>query len=128
MRMQEKREFVRWRIGNPAWFKLLDEPQEEKKAALRDISFAGAQLFLSENLRLNDKLDMCLDIPDEQNSVHCQAKVVWQKSASEETAFWPFICGLRFTELLDEDRDRIFQYVRKAAPESVWERWWEEIK
>lgn len=127
MRMHEKREFVRWRIQRPARFKLANGPQDERKGQLRDISFAGAQLSLSENLRLNDSLDMQMEIPDEQNSIHCQAKVVWQRSAPDESLS-PFICGLRFTELLNEDKDRIFQYVRKAAPEAVWERWWEEIK
>jgi len=127
MRMHEKREFVRWRIQRPVRFKLANCPQDERKGRLRDISFAGAQLSLSENLRLNDSLDMQMEIPDEQNSIHCQAKVVWQKSAPDENLS-PFICGLRFTELFNEDKDRIFQYVRKAAPEAVWERWWEEIR
>ncbi len=127
MRMHEKREFVRWRIKSPARFKLADNPQDERRAQLRDISISGAQLSLSENLRLNDRLDMQLDIPDETNPIHCQAKVVWQRSAPKE-GLAPFVCGLRWTELRDEDKDSIFQYARSAAPEASWDRWWEQIK
>lgn len=113
MRMQENRRFVRWQVARPARFRLArdSEKGEEHTALLRDISFAGAKLALSENLRLNDKLDMALEIPDEHNPVHCQAKIVWQKAA-EDASSAPFVCGLYFTQIKSRDKDKIFQYVR----------------
>lgn len=127
--MEENRKYARWKIRRPARFKLLDEPQEEeeKMAMLRDISFVGAQFSLLESLRLNDKLDVFLEIPDENNPVHCQGKVVWQKSI-EEPGQAPFICGLLFTLLGDRDKERIFQYINSSSYKELWNKWWEGIK
>ena len=128
MRMQENRKYVRWKLSRPARFRLVGEEQEEEKLALtRDVSFAGAQLSLFENLHLNDKLDMYLEIPDEDDSLRCQGKVVWQKSVTEEGPPH-FICGLSFTQLKDKDKDKIFQYVRSCLPGELKEKWWEGVK
>lgn len=113
MRMQENRRFVRWEVARPARFRLTRQEHEgeEQIALLKDVSFSGAKLALSESLRLNDALDMEMEIPDEHNPVHCQAKVVWQKSVDEAGAA-PFACGLYFTQIKSRDKDKIFQYVR----------------
>lgn len=112
MRMQENRRFIRWQVARPARFRLArQEEEEEQMALLKDISFSGAKLSLSESLRLNDTLDMDLEIPDEHNPVHCQARVVWQKAIDEAGAA-PFVCGLYFTQIKSRDKDKIFQYVR----------------
>ncbi|TAN63092.1 PilZ domain-containing protein [bacterium] len=113
MRMQENRRFVRWEVTRPARFRLSRQEHEgeEQIALLKDVSFSGAKLALSESLRLNDTLDMEMEIPDEHNPVHCQAKVVWQKSVDEAGAA-PFACGLYFTQIKSRDKDKIFQYVR----------------
>ena len=113
MRMQENRRFVRWEVARPARFRLgrQEHEGEEQIALLKDVSFSGAKLALSESLRLNDALDMEMEIPDEHNPVHCQAKVVWQKSVDEAGAA-PFACGLYFTQIKSRDKDKIFQYVR----------------
>ena len=114
MRMQENRRFIRWQVARPARFKLVSnlEEGEEQIALLKDISFSGAQLTLSENLRLNDKLELALEIPDEHNPVHCQGRVVWQKTV-QEAGPAPFVCGLYFTQIKSRDKDKIFQYVRQ---------------
>lgn len=113
MRMQENRRFVRWEVARPARFRLARQEHEgeEQIALLKDVSFSGAKLALSESLRLSDTLDMEMEIPDEHNPVHCQAKVVWQKSVDEAGAA-PFACGLYFTQIKSRDKDKIFQYVR----------------
>ena len=113
MRMQENRRFVRWEVARPARFRLARQEHEgeEQIALLKDVSFSGAKLALSESLRLNDTLDMEMEIPDEHNPVHCQAKVVWQKAVDEAGAA-PFACGLYFTQIKSRDKDKIFQYVR----------------
>lgn len=113
MRMQENRRFIRWQVARPARFRLARQEQEagEQMALLKDVSFSGAKLSLSESLRLNDTLDMAMEIPDEHNPVHCQARVVWQKAIDEAGAA-PFVCGLYFTQIRSRDKDKIFQYVR----------------
>ena len=129
MRMEENRKYARWKIRKPLRFRLSDESQEEEEkiAMLRDISFAGAQFSLLESLRLNDKLNLALEIPDEANPINCQGKVVWQKSI-EESDQPPFICGLLFTLLGDQDKEKIFQYIHSSSHKELWNKWWEGIK
>ncbi len=113
MRMQEKRRYIRWQVNSPACFRLVRDTgySDERAARLQDISFAGAQISFSENLRLNDKLEISIAIPDEGAPLHCQAKVVWQR-AVEGVGARPFVCGLYFTQIKSRDRDKLFQYVR----------------
>jgi c-di-GMP-binding flagellar brake protein YcgR len=111
--MQEKRRYIRWQVSRPAHFRLVRDTEysNERIAQLRDISFTGAQVSFSENLRLNDKLDMSIAIPDENAPLHCQARVIWQRPVDEQ-GVQPFICGLYFTQIKSRDRDKLFQYVR----------------
>lgn len=123
MPIPEKRNFVRWKVRRPARFKVLNQQeQEEEIGLLRDISFSGAQCSLLRNLRLNDKLDMSLEIPDEQNPICCQAKVVWQDLLEEEDR-QHFVCGLSFLNLKDQDKEKIFQYVWNSAPGGLKKQW-----
>lgn len=126
MRMQENRKHIRWNIKSPLRLKI-PEHEEEKMALLRDISFAGAQFSITESLRLNDKMGLVIEIPDENDPINCEGKVVWQKSA-EEGAPPHFICGLLFTQLKDNDREKIFQHVRNFSSKDLWNKWWEGIK
>ena len=116
MRMQENRKFVRWQVQGPARLTLYGrDGEEERMALLRDISFAGAQFSISESLRLNDKIGMALEITNEGNPVCCQGKVVWQRSI-EEGGSPHFVCGILFTQLNDQDKEKIFKYAGNSAP------------
>ena len=130
MRMQENRKFVRWDVKSPMRLKVPGSKEtdaQERMALLRDISFAGAQFSVSESLRLNDKLEMFIEMPNEDNLINCQGKIVWQKSA-EEGGSPHFICGLLFTQLQDPDREKIFYYVRNVNDKALWNKWWNDIK
>lgn len=126
MRMQENRKYIRWNVKSPMRLRV-SEPEEERSALLRDISFAGAQFSISESLRLNDKMGVMIEIPDENNPINCEGKVVWQRAA-EEGGSPHFICGLLFTQLKDNDREKIFQQVRHCSSKDLWNKWWEGIK
>jgi len=125
-RTQEKRNFVRWRLQKPARYKLPNQ-EEERMALLRDISFLGAQISILENLRLNEKLDMLLEIPDEENAISCQAKIVWQDFV-EESGKRHFVCGVSFTRIEDKDKEKIFKYVWSTTPDEIRKRWWDGAK
>lgn len=119
---RERRRMVRWQIQRPVRFKLPDQ-EEENMAVLKDVSFTGAKISLMENLRLSEILDMVMEIPDEENPIFCKGKVVWQGHASE--AGKPhFFCGLSFTQIKDADKEKMFNYVWKTAPEELRRQWW----
>ncbi len=123
---QEKRRIIRWKVQRPMRFKLPDQ-EEEKIALLRDISFFGAQASLLESLRLQDKLNLVLEIPDEQDTISCEGKVVWQKAIEEEGKHH-FICGLSFTKIADHDKDKIFRHIWQTSPEDLKHRWYGDKK
>lgn len=128
MRIEENRKFARWNISRPVRFSLAGKDNEEEKMALlKDISFAGARMSLFESLRLNDKLDMFLEIPDEEHAIHCEGKVVWQKSP-EDMSSPPFACGLSFTKIKDQDKEKMFKYMSQNAADEVKKKWWEGVK
>ena len=128
MRMQEKRSFIRWKAQSLARFKLVDhEGAVEKIASLRDISFSGAQISLEDRLRLDDKLNMALEIPDAQDPIICQGKVVWQNSV-DEAGRSRSVCGLFFVRLKDQDKEKIFRYVWDSASEEMRRKWWDGVK
>lgn len=128
MRIEENRKFARWNTSRPVRFSLVGKDNEEEKMALlKDISFAGARMSLFESLRLNDKLDMFLEIPDEEHAIHCEGKVVWQKSV-EDAGAAPFACGLSFTRIKDQDKEKMFRYMSQNSPEEVKKKWWEGVK
>ena len=126
MRMQENRKYIRWNVKSPMRLRV-SEHKEERPALLRDISFAGAQFSISESLRLNDKMAVMIEIPDENNPINCEGKIVWQRAA-EEGGSPHFICGLLFTQLKENDREKIFQYARDFSSKELWNKWWEGIK
>ncbi len=109
--MREKRHHIRWTIQRPVRFKF-PEQEEETVAILRDVSFSGARISLMESLRLNERLDLAMEIPDEENPILTQAKVVWQDLAREEGKPH-FFCGLSFTKIKEADKEKIYNYIRK---------------
>ncbi len=127
---REKRSFVRWRIQRPVRYKVAspkNDEAEEKMALLRDISFSGAQISLLENVRLNENMDLLLEITGEENPIPCQGKIVWQDFLQEQDKRH-FICGVTFTKLEDRDKEKIFKCVWNSAPDELKRRWWESRK
>ena len=82
-------------------------PLEEGISWIRDISESGARLFLNralKTLEAGEPLGMEIHLPSERQPIAVQGSIVWSK---EEDA------GFRFDEVMEEDLNRILQYVNK---------------
>lgn len=124
--MQEKRRYVRWRVKSPLRYKIQGSDLE-CEGLTKDISNGGAGIFISEELVLNSLLDLTLEIPDKFRPISTQGKIIWQKKLEIEDTF-PFATGIQFSQLKDEDKEKIFLYVRENLSEELRQRWWQGLK
>ncbi|MFH1397158.1 MAG: PilZ domain-containing protein [Candidatus Omnitrophota bacterium] len=122
MDTKEQRKITRWLISRPIKIKLAGEG-DFVDGRLIDVNFKGLQLslgpkviekdqFLNLNILLAD--DFTLDI---------ETWVVWHRVIDSRNYY-----GFYFIKIKDSDKDKLFKYVFKSAPQEVNKRWWEGLK
>lgn len=124
--MQERRRYVRWSVTSPLRYKIQGS-NLESMGLTKDISMGGIGAFILEELPQGSILDLILEIPDELRPIKTEGKLIWKKQIQREKRE-QFITGVFFTRLKDEDKEKIYRYVRENLSNEITKRWWQGLK
>ena len=77
-----------------------------------NISEGGLGISLQEPLAIDKSYDFTIFFEDSRKPIRARGKIVWQKQEVDSS----YSAGVEFTEIGDEERDRIFMKVIFDAP------------
>jgi Tfp pilus assembly protein PilZ len=100
---EEKRQHPRVAIF---WPIELEPPYESLKVQLKDISLGGAFIVCQKPLRLNEKLRLCLKVP-EQEELLLNAEVVWSNANVPQDQVIHRGMGVKFAQNTFKTRQRL---------------------
>lgn len=117
--MMERRNFVRWQIDRQVSTKL-EGAEKPLTVKIRDINLKGARISLKQ--RLPPDASIRLNLPLSEGFVlDVDALIAWHKIVNEENMY-----GISFSRIRDNDKEKIFQFVRQEFPREIERHWWKE--
>jgi PilZ domain len=108
----EKRLAPRWKVSVPAKIKL-EGFDGNLDCEIRDLNLKGFSLAITKKIlkkRVGAKL--CFN---EKFSFKIEVMVLWGKAVNNK-----YVYGMKFTRILDSDRERILQMMNENFPPSAW--------
>ena len=109
-RVDEHREFVRSNLSTMVSYKMLSDPDQEKRCISVDVSPTGMKVFAKELLKNEEPLELFFNLPDEKEAIHAKGKVIWAKEREEKFSE----CGIEFTQIDEASIDKINRYVKQT--------------
>ena len=109
-RVDEHREYVRSNLSTMVTYRILSNPDEEKRCISVDISPIGMKVFVKELLKNEEALELIFNLPDEEEAIHAMGKVIWAKEREEKFSE----CGIEFTQIDSASIDKINRYVKQT--------------
>ncbi|MFH1519214.1 MAG: PilZ domain-containing protein [Candidatus Omnitrophota bacterium] len=118
--MDEKREFVRFRVSFPFGFGQ-DEIPSEIKATVKNISMSGLKVVFDESLHLlaEGLTKFHLILPDNK-TLDFSGEVIWQKDFPDRKE-----AGIRFEYISDSHKEDIYDYIFKYHRQELTQKWWQ---
>jgi Tfp pilus assembly protein PilZ len=80
---------------------------------ITNISRGG--FFIEANLPLHSEIDLCFRIPESQMAIDAKGRVIWTYDMKKDTAQLVSGSGIKFTEMAQEDRTVLEDYLRKLS-------------
>ncbi|MCX5696799.1 MAG: PilZ domain-containing protein [Candidatus Omnitrophica bacterium] len=121
MRGQIRRRFIRWRVGHEIKLSVEDSPVPVS-CQLDDISLKGIRLSLGIELKENRAVRLRFEF-SEEFILDVEAWVAWHKM---EGGFHSY--GLYFTRVTDQQKEKIYQFIRRYFSEEITRRWHDETQ
>lgn len=108
----ERRRLPRLKVTAPIQFRNVLKPQEPFTGTLsRDMSAGGIRITAPQFLPKDARLVMTLSLPTAQRFIRTIAQVMWvQRERFAENYHY----GIRFIEVVPEDRDLIHDFVERG--------------
>ena len=113
----DRRYFPRWEVDNKIIYKMEDKP-ESYECHSRDINSSGACIRTSENLPLQQRLDLTIHLAKNIDPVEVRGLVVWKAPREGENWF-----GIKFDRVNDKTNDLIFKYAFEYKRQEVMKNW-----
>ena len=106
-RNAERRRYLRVEV--PVELRVIAKNIIIDKVKAKNISPLGIRFETKEPLKEGDVVDLTLTLPDTNNPVHIQGKVIWQKKISlEDNA--PLDIGCEFTKIEEDNKNTFLKY------------------
>ncbi|MBU1727241.1 MAG: PilZ domain-containing protein [Candidatus Omnitrophica bacterium] len=115
--MQIQRRFNRWQVDYKTRVRL-NEASDFVECAINDISYMGARICVPVKLPRDTFIELHFELSAEF-VLDVEAWVVWQRAVDGHNIY-----GLYFTRVKDTDKEKIYQFVRKHAPQEIGTKWW----
>lgn len=80
---------------------------------ITNISRGG--FFIEANLPLHSEIDLCFRIPESQMAIDAKGRVIWTYDMKKDTARLVSGSGIKFTEMAQEDRNVLEDYLRRLS-------------
>ncbi|MFH1093546.1 MAG: PilZ domain-containing protein [Candidatus Omnitrophota bacterium] len=109
-RVDEHREFVRSNLSTMVSYRILTNPNDEKRCISVDVSPTGMKVFAKELLKNEEALELSFNLPEEKEVIHAMGKVIWAKERDEKFSE----CGIEFTQIDSASVDKINRYVKQT--------------
>ncbi|MBU0547728.1 MAG: PilZ domain-containing protein [Candidatus Omnitrophica bacterium] len=108
----DKRLVPRWKISVPAKIKL-EGFNSYLDCEVRDLNLKGFSLVIAKKiLKKRTGAKLCFN---KKFSFNIETLVLWSKAADNK-----YVYGMKFTRILDADRERILQMMNEDFPANVW--------
>ncbi len=113
----DQRYFPRWNVNNRVLYKHDSTPQL-RHGHTKDLSCAGACLYLKEFLPLQQKITLSIYLSP-KTGIDLQATIIWQKA--EDMAY---LTGVAFYETSDEAQQQILEHAFQSERPKILEHWY----
>ena len=117
--MQIQRRFKRWDLNHKIQVRTGDS-SESVECVVNDISYMGARISVPCKLPL-DTFTKLHFVFDAEFILEVEVWVVWHRAVDNHNCY-----GLYFTRIKDQDKEKIYQFVRKHAPQEIGKLWWSQ--
>ncbi len=118
--MTERRQLNRWQVDKEAKVKL-EGAEAPASCSLKDINLKGAQISLAMKLPRDAFLKLNLVLTADF-ILNVEVWVVWHKGIDGYNIY-----GFYFSKIEDQDKDKIYQFIRKFYPQQLAQQWWPEV-
>jgi c-di-GMP-binding flagellar brake protein YcgR len=118
--MQIQRRYARWQVKNEAKVRL-EGAEASISCLVNDISFNGVQISLAQKLPKDTTLNMNIVLSN-GSALNLETWVVWHKQVGNQNVY-----GLYFTKIKDQDKEKIYQFMRNYFPHELNKRWWKDL-
>lgn len=122
--VSDQRYFPRWTVADRVFYKSESTPHP-RVGVTKDLSCAGACLYLKDALTANEKLSLKLQL-EAKTMVTLQGKVMWQKAEDNM-----YLTGVSFYETTDAAQEAILEHAFQVDRKSMvanWFKGWEGSK
>jgi len=117
---QIQRRYTRWKIKNEAKVRL-EGAEAFAGCLINDISFSGIQISLAQKLPKDTSLKLSIILSD-GSALDVEVWVVWHKQIDGHNIY-----GLYFTRIKDQDKEKIYQFMRRYFPQELNKQWWKDL-
>ena|ERR1700733_10655887 len=120
--MNERRTLPRWQLGKEAkvW---MPETQIFSHCIIEDIHLKGLCVSCSKKLFHQQVVSMSFAIGDNFDLIKIEGHIPWVKEDQGR-----YFYGVSISQIADDDRDRIYQYINFNCFDQFKERWWISLR
>lgn len=118
--MQDRRNATRWQISWKAKIKLEGE-ESLANCVISDINFKGLNLICSLKLQPDTFIKLDLNLCEDCVLTDAEVWISWHRCVGEQNIY-----GLYFNKLRDDDKERLFNFIRDRFPKVLHNQWWPE--
>jgi hypothetical protein len=119
---KEQRKITRWSISRQIKIKLAGE-DDFVDCSLVNLNHKGLQLVFGDKVIEQDQFINLSILLDNNVVLDLEAWIVWRKVVDGQNYY-----GFYFTKIKDSDKDSLFKFVYKYAPQQVNNCWWRGIR
>ncbi len=109
---KERRRFARLNVNVNVDYEVLPRHKQQKHVSSKNISTGGICVILKEPLEPETIIGLDIGLPEEAGKVTATGRIVWiQEFSIGEEAHKRYEAGVEFTDISDEDRQKVEQCV-----------------
>jgi len=103
----ERRKYLR--LEAPVNLRIITEDGCMERPKVKNVSPLGIGFESNKELKDNEKLELTLELPNTQNPVHIEGRVVWHKKISlEDNA--PLDVGCEFVKIEEDNKNTFLRF------------------
>jgi len=104
----ERRKYLR--IETPLKIRIIKGDKNLLRATTKDISPIGLRFeTASDDIKVNDNVELKIELPEALSPVHANAKVVWKRKISTENGS-PQDIGCEFTKIEEDNKNTFLKF------------------
>ena len=119
--MDGRRELPRWKVMKQVNVTFQDSDRLSG-CVLEDINLKGMCLSLTEKLPQDRVVKIGLELSSEVN-IEVYVQIPWIKKMVGH-----YTHGMAFNRIMDEDKDKLYQYINNHCSQQLKEQWWQNTR